>query len=157
MYDTFQLRPIRKQELHMSTSSNVSSTSAGMKAALRTGGLGILIAGIANTVVGLGADAAGVAMAVKGFGAEVRESIPVFAYFVSTIFGGAVGFVLMLLMKRAGARKKTFYVVTGVLTLISLVSPLTADASAGTKVVLELLHVIAAAIIIPALAKGLND
>jgi low temperature requirement protein LtrA len=145
----------------MSTTNESSSATAGRtgtaSSALRTSGLAILIAGIANTVLGVGADAAGVAMAVKGFGADVRESIPVFAYFVSTIIGGAVGFVLMLIMKRSGATKKTFFIVTGVLTVISLVSPLTADASSGTKIVLEVLHVVAAAIIIPALARGLKD
>jgi Family of unknown function (DUF6069) len=40
---------------------------------------------------------------------------------------------------------------------MSLVSPLAADASTGTKIVLEVLHVVAAAIIIPALARGLKD
>jgi bacteriorhodopsin len=107
--------------------------------------------------MGLGADAAGVDMAVKGFGSEVRESIPFFAYFVSTVIAGVVGLLLMLLMKRRGAHRKTFYIVTGVLTVISFVSPLTADASTGTKIVLEVLHVVAAAIIIPALARGLKD
>ncbi len=141
----------------MSTANEVSSTGPTTQAILRTGGLGILIAGVANTVLGLGSRAAGVAMAVKGFGADVRESIPFFAYFVSSVFGGVIGLLLLLLMKRAGARKKTFYIVTGILTVISFVSPLTADASTGTKIVLELMHIVAAAIIIPALARGLKD
>jgi hypothetical protein len=141
----------------MSNASESSSTGPAATSALRTGGLAILGAGVANTVVGLGSDAAGVAMAVKGFGADVRESIPVFAYFVSTMIGGAVGLLIMLAMKRKGATKKTFVIVTGVLTVLSLISPLTADASSGTKIVLELLHLIAAALIIPALAKGLKS
>jgi low temperature requirement protein LtrA len=133
-----------------------SPSSSTTKAIVRTGGLSILIAGIANSVLGIGADIAGVAMAVKGFGSEVRESIPVFAYFVSTMIGGAVGLFLLLALKRSGATKKTFFIVTGVLTVISLIPPLMTDASPGTKIVLELLHVVAAAIIIPALAKGLQ-
>jgi hypothetical protein len=145
----------------MSATHESSSATAGRAgtatSAVRTGGLAVLVAGIANTVLGLGADAAGVAMTVKGFGADVRESIPMFAYFVSTAIGGAVGFVLMLIMKRLGTTKKTFYIVTGILTAISFISPLTADASPGTKIVLEVLHVVAAAIIIPALARGLKD
>jgi Family of unknown function (DUF6069) len=139
------------------SSVNESPSIKTTKAMVRSGGLSILIAGIANSVVGIGADAAGVAMAVKGFGSEIRESIPVYAYFVSTMFGGAVGFLLMLAMKRFGATRKTFFIVTGVLTVISFLSPLTADASSGTKIVLESLHVIAAAIVIPALAKGLKS
>jgi Family of unknown function (DUF6069) len=139
------------------SSTNGSPSTNTAKAMVRTGGLSILIAGIANSVLGIGADVAGVAMAVKGFGSEVRESIPVFAYFVSTIIGGAVGFLLMLAMKRFGATKKIFLIVTGVLTLLSFISPLTADASTGTKIVLEVLHIVAAAIIIPALAKGLKS
>jgi nicotinamide riboside transporter PnuC len=63
----------------------------------------------------------------------------------------------MFVMKRMKARRKTFYIVAGVLTVISFISPLTADASSGTKIVLELLHVVAAAIIIPAVARGLKD
>jgi bacteriorhodopsin len=140
-----------------SIESSESSSNGATKAIVRTGGLAILGAGIANTILGLGADAAGVAMAVKGFGSDVRETIPVFAYFVSTMIGGAVGLLLLLLMKRKGVAKKTFYIVTGVLTIISFISPLTADASSGTKIVLELLHVVAAAIIIPALARGLKN
>jgi Family of unknown function (DUF6069) len=133
-----------------------SPSSSTTKAIVRTGGPSILIAGIVNSVVGIGADIAGVAMAVKGFGSEVRESIPVFAYFVSTMFGGAVGLLLLFAMKRSGATKKTFFLVTGILTVISLIPPLMTDASPGTKIVLELLHVVAAAIIIPALAKSLQ-
>ena len=141
------------------TSSEIApkSTATGTtKDLLRTAGLAIVGAGVLNTIVGLVADASGVGMAVKGFGADVREAIPVFAYFVSTIFGGIVGIVLAFIMRRSGAAKKTFYVVTGVLTAISLIGPLTADATTGTKVILEITHVLAAAIIIPALAKSLR-
>jgi Family of unknown function (DUF6069) len=141
----------------MSTTKDSSHTGLATKAAVRTGGLAIIIAAVANSVVGIGADAAGVAMEVKGFGSKIRESIPFFAYFVSTALGGAVGILLMLLMKKVGIKKKTFLIVTGVLTLLSLISPLTANASIGTKVVLEVLHIIAAVIIIPALAKGLTN
>jgi bacteriorhodopsin len=134
------------------------STATGTaKNLLRTGGIAIVAAGVLNTIIGLIADAAGVGMEVKGFGSDVREAIPVFAYFVSTVFGGAIGIVLALIMRRAGAAKKIFYIVTGVLTLLSLISPLTADATSGTKVILEIMHVLAAAIIIPALAKSLRD
>lgn len=124
---------------------------------LRLGGMAILGAGVVNTILGLVADAAGVAMAVKGFGSNSREAIPVFAYMVSTLMGGVIGLVLAFFMKRSGAAKKSFYIATGVLTVVSFIGPLTADTSTGTKITLELMHVVAALIIIPALAKSLRN
>jgi bacteriorhodopsin len=137
---------------NLSTDGAPTST----KGILQNASIAIGAAAVVNTVLGNVANAAGVDMAAKGFGSTVRESIPVFAYFVSTVIGGILGTVLLLIMKRLGTKQKVFLAVTIVLTILSLVSPLASDMSNGTKVVLELMHVIAAIMIIPALARSLK-
>jgi Family of unknown function (DUF6069) len=137
--------------------ANSGNAGGGSKEFLRTAGLPIVGAGVVNSVLGLGAKAAGVDMAVKGFGSTVRESIPPFAYFVSSIIGGIVGVLLVLLMKRLGKKRKVFLIVTIALSVLSLGSPLAAEMSSGTKVILLLMHVIGAVIIIPVLSKSLKD
>jgi Family of unknown function (DUF6069) len=123
------------------------------KSALRNSVIAIVGAGVVNTVIALIAKAADVAMQVKGFGADVREGIPMFAYFVSTVFASVLGIGLALLMKRFGQSQRNFTIVAGVLAGLTLLSPLFADATTGTKVVLEITHIVAAVIIIPALAR----
>jgi hypothetical protein len=123
------------------------------KSGLRDSAVAIVGAGVVNTVIALIAKAADVPMQVKGFGADVREDIPVYAYFVSTVFASVLGIGLALLMKRFGKTQRSFMIVAGVLAGLSLLSPLFADATMATKVVLEVTHIVAAVIIIPVLAR----
>jgi hypothetical protein len=123
------------------------------KSGLRDSAVTIVGAGVVNTVIALIAKAADVPMQVKGFGADVREDIPVYAYFVSTVFASVLGIALALLMKRFGKTQRSFMIVAGVLAGLSLLSPLFADATTATKVVLEVTHIVAAVIIIPVLAR----
>jgi peptidoglycan/LPS O-acetylase OafA/YrhL len=128
---------------------NITTT----KDTLRSAVIAIVGAGALNTVIALIAKAIDVPMQVKGFGADVREDIPVFAYFVSTVFASVLGIGLALLMKRFGQTQRKFMIVAGVLAVLTLLSPLFADATTATKVVLEVTHIVAAVIIIPALAR----
>ena len=50
-----------------------------------------------------------------------------------------------------------FLITTMALTMLSFVPDVTADAHTATKVALALSHVVAAAIVIPALASRLTD
>jgi hypothetical protein len=135
------------------SSTRVAVSDSNSKRSLRDVAIAIVGAGAVNTVIALIAKAADVPMQVKGFGADVREDIPVFAYFVSTVFASVLGIGLALLLKRFGQPQRTFFIVAGVLAALSLLSPLFADASTATKVVLEVTHVVAAIIVIPAIGR----
>jgi FtsH-binding integral membrane protein len=75
---------------------------------------------------------------------------------VLTVICSVVGLVLALVLARSARRPRTAFVrTTIVLTALSLVPDVLADASAATKVLLMLTHVVAAAIVIPAIARRL--
>jgi peptidoglycan/LPS O-acetylase OafA/YrhL len=60
-----------------------------------------------------------------------------------------------MLARRARRPQHTFVVTTVALTALSIVPDALADATTGTRLTLALTHVIAAAIVIPALARRL--
>ena len=86
------------------------------------------------------------------------KAIPLLGFaqvtFVAAMIGTAIAVVLS---HRAARPRRTFVITTIVLTLLSIVPDVIADAHTATKVVLALTHVIAAAIVIPALATRLAD
>ena len=68
-----------------------------------------------------------------------------------------VGVLLALGLARWARRPRTTFVrTTVVLTVLSLVPDVVADASVTTKALLMLTHVVAAAIVIPAVARRLS-
>jgi hypothetical protein len=72
------------------------------------------------------------------------------------MMGAVIGTVLAVsLTKWARRPQRTFVVTTVVLTAVSLVPDVMANATTGSKLVLMLTHVVAAAIVVPALAKRL--
>ncbi len=72
------------------------------------------------------------------------------------MIGALIGVALArVLSRRATWPRSTFVRTTVALTALSIVPDLVIDASGGTKLVLILTHVIAAAIIIPTLATRL--
>jgi hypothetical protein len=72
------------------------------------------------------------------------------------VLWSAVGTVLAMTLARWAKRPaRTFVVTTVVLTVLSFGPVVTADADAATQVALVLSHVVAAAIVIPALALRL--
>jgi hypothetical protein len=93
---------------------------------------------------------AGISLVVGG------APIPAFGFAVLTVIFSVVGLVLALVLARSARRPRTAFVrTTIVLTALSLVPDVLADASAATKVLLMLTHVVAAAIAIPAIARRL--
>jgi hypothetical protein len=74
-----------------------------------------------------------------------------------TLIGAAIGGLLATqLQKRAGQARRTFLITTLVLTALSFIPDVTADATTATKLTLVGAHVVAAAVIIPALAGRLS-
>jgi hypothetical protein len=108
------------------------------------------VAGVATTVVAAVARAADVPLAIDG------EQIPLFGFAQLTIMGAVIGAVLAVSFNKWARRpQRTFVVTTVALTALSLVPDVMADATTGSKLVLMLTHLVAAAIVVPTLAKRL--
>ncbi|WP_374457383.1 DUF6069 family protein [Nocardioides sp.] len=117
--------------------------------------------GLLGTVAAMAATATGAALArAAGVGFEVPddgESIPVSGVaFVTGVFS-LVGVGLALALLRWSTRPADRFVRTAVgLTAASLVPPFVVGASPGTSLALVVLHLLAAAVMIPTLARGLR-
>ena len=120
-----------------------------------------LVAGIAAAAavvaVALAAEAVDIPMQVAARANAAAEDIPM-SGFVSLV-GASSAFATLLAVAFARYAKRpahTFVVVSAVLTGISFVGPLIAHhATTATRVVLELTHVVAAAVVIPMVARRL--
>jgi len=116
----------------------------------RTAVLAGVAAAVATTAVAAVALGAGVPLTVEG------EQIPLLGFAQMTLLGAAIGFAFARVLARwASSPRRTFTVVTVTLTALSLVPDLTIAATPATKAVLITTHLVAAAIIIPALARRL--
>jgi peptidoglycan/LPS O-acetylase OafA/YrhL len=115
-------------------------------------GLGAgVVAAAATTATALAADAAGVDVAVGG------EQIPAAGFAQLTMVGALIGLLLArVLSRRARHPQRTFVRTTVVLTALSILPDVVADAPAATRILLAATHLVAAAIVIPALANRLE-
>jgi Family of unknown function (DUF6069) len=118
---------------------------------LVTGGLtASAVAAVATPTVAAAGQLAGISLVVNG------APIPLSGFAVLTAIFSVVGLVLALVLARAVRRPRTAFVrTTLVLTALSLVPDVLVDASPATKLLLMLTHVVAAAIVIPAIARRL--
>lgn len=122
-------------------------TSSNTRPVWKTGVKVAAVAAVATTVYAAVAHAAGVSFEIKG------EAIPILGFAQST-------FVLSLLgigIAKLSRTSRRFVQVTVGLTALSLVPDALVDATTGTRFALMVSHLIAAAIVIPALASRLND
>lgn len=111
-----------------------------------------LAAAAATTLIVIAARTVDVPVAVSG------ETIPIAGFAQFTIVGALLGIGLAsLLARRADHPRRTFLRSTVALTVLSIVPDALVDATAATKFVLALTHVVAAAIIIPVVARHLAD
>ena len=75
-----------------------------------------------------------------------------------TVVATMIGTLLAAVFARRAARpRRTFVVTTISLTLLSFVPDVIADAHVSTRLTLALTHVVAAALVIPALASRLAE
>ena len=112
-----------------------------------------LAAMVATTLAAAFAQAVGVDFEVSDGG----ETIPLSGIAVVTGFFSVVGIVIAAGLLRWSARPAERFVWTAVsLTAISLVPPFLAGADAATTVTLVGLHLIAATVMIPTLARSLR-
>ena len=118
-----------------------------------TGLVATLAAMVATTLAAALARAVGVDFEVPDGG----ETIPLSGFAVVTGFFSVVGVVIAAALLRWSARPAERFVWTAVsLTAISLVPPLLSGAAPATTAALLGLHLVAAAVMIPALARSLG-
>jgi Family of unknown function (DUF6069) len=110
-----------------------------------------VVAAIATVVLALIAKGFDVPLEIEG------DEIPVSGFAFITVLWSLVGTGLAMALARwAKNPARIFVIVTVALTLVSFVPVITADATTATQVILVLAHVLAAAIVIPALAPRLS-
>jgi hypothetical protein len=136
------------------------ATGTGRPSARRVIGVGTacgVVAAVSTTLVAVVAKAADVPLRAAPRSADAGEAIPMNGFAFGTVTSVAVGIVLALVLRRFAKRPaRTFTVVTIALTLVSFLGPITTGhATTATRVVLQLTHVVAAAIVIPAMARTL--
>jgi hypothetical protein len=114
------------------------------RAALASGA----VAAVATTAVAAAADAAGVPFAIDG------ETIPLLGFAQMTLIGAVLGGLIAATLKRYSTEPQRWFTsVAVVLTALSCIPSVALPPDAATKVVLVATHVLAAAIIVPALAR----
>jgi hypothetical protein len=119
-------------------------------ALLAAGVAATAVASLATTAVAAAGQAAGVSLEVAG------APIPVPGFATLTAICSVVGLVIAAALSRWARRPRRAFVRTTVaLTVLSLVPDLLADAAWSTKALLMLTHLVAAAIVVPAVARRL--
>lgn len=135
----------------------MTATSTATTPTMTTGSLtltGITAAAVAScatTTVAAAGNAVGISLDMAG------QPIPVLGFGTLTAMFSVVGLILAAVLSHTARRpRSTFVRTTVVLTVLSLVPDAIADAGVATKALLMLTHLIAAAIVIPAIARRLS-
>ncbi|MGW3617341.1 DUF6069 family protein [Micromonospora arida] len=125
-------------------------TTTSVGALLRTGVIATVVASTATMAVAAAGDLAGVSLDLSG------TPIPVSGFGVLTAVFSLLGVAIAALLARVARHpRRAFVRTTVVLTILSLVPDAVADAGVATKALLMLTHLVAAAIVIPAVARRL--
>ena len=135
------------------TATPVTAAPVGAPVAplLRSGLPAVLLAAVATTALAAAGRAAGTSLDMAG------EPIPVLGFGVLTVVFGLVGVLLAVVLSRRSSRpRRTFLLTTAVLTALSLVPDALADVAGSTRALLMTTHLVAAAIVVPALARRLR-
>jgi hypothetical protein len=139
--------------IHSATTANIESARHPDATTTRFWRVGLAsgaVASVATVATVLIARAADVAVAIDG------EKVPVDGFVLFTMVGALIGVAIARTMSRRARHPRAMFVSTTVaLTVLSIVPDVLIEADAASKVVLALTHLIAAAIIVPALASRL--
>jgi hypothetical protein len=118
---------------------------------LRAGLPAVLLAGVATTTLAAAGRAAGISLDMAG------EPVPLLGFGVLTVAFGLVGVLLAVALSRWWRQpRRAFVTTTAVLTVLSLVPDVLADVAGSTRALLMTTHLVAAAIVVPALARRLR-
>jgi hypothetical protein len=116
-----------------------------------TGLVATAAASVATPVVAAAGHAAGISLEIGG------APIPVLGFGTLTAFFSLVGVVLAVVLSRLARHPRSAFVrTTVVLTALSLVPDVIVDGAVSTKALLMLTHLVAAAIVVPAVARRLG-
>ena len=136
--------------MNASTATLTTTTTTVRPSLWKPGLLAGLVAAVATTTVVMVARTADVPVAIQG------EQIPLAGFAQLTLVATVIGIVIArVLSTRARHPRHTFVVATVALTAVSLVPDVLADATTASRLTLGLTHLVAAAIVIPTLAKRL--
>ena len=131
-------------------SATYTATRPAIAPVLGRGALATVIASAATPVVAAAAQAVGISLDVGG------APIPVLGFGTLTAFFSLIGVVMAAVLAKVARHPRTAFVRTTVaLTVLSFVPDVIAPAATSTKLLLMLTHVVAAAIVIPAVARKL--
>lgn len=134
------------------TTVTAGTVRAAVRPLVRTGLTAAVVASVATTLVAAVGHASGISLDIAG------EPIPLYAFPQLTAFFSLVGLGLAVVLgRRAGAPRRTFLRTTVALTALSLVPDAIVDAAVETKGLLMLTHLVAAAIVIPAISSRLSE
>ncbi|SDI52193.1 hypothetical protein SAMN05192558_108370 [Actinokineospora alba] len=126
-------------------------TTAPAKPLVISGLTATAVAAVATTALAAAGEGAGISLSVGG------APIPVTGFGVLTAIFSAMGVVLALVLARKAHRPRTAFVRTTIaLTALSLVPDVLADAATDTTLLMMSTHLVAAAIVIPAIARRLR-
>jgi hypothetical protein len=133
------------------TATRTATAAPATRSLVVTGVVAAAIASVATSAVAAAGHAAGISLDVSG------APIPVSGFAMLTAIFSLVGLVLAVVLARFTRHPRTVFVrTTVVLTVLSLVPDAIADAATATKMLLMLTHLVAAAIVIPAIARRLS-
>jgi len=117
----------------------------------RIGAVAGVVASTATATVAALAHAVGVPLTIAG------HAIPLAGFAQLTFMAVIVGTIVAVVASYRAVRPRyAFVVTTAALTLLSIVPDVLVDAHVATKLTLAMTHVIAAAIVIPAIASALS-
>jgi hypothetical protein len=136
----------------MTTTRTVTPSATGKTRSLLVAGVAAAaVASVATSSVAAVGHAAGISLEVGG------APIPITGFASMTAVFSLIGLALAAVLGRFARRPRRAFVRTTVaLTVLSFVPDLASDAGAGTKGLLMLTHLVAAAIVIPAVARRLS-
>jgi hypothetical protein len=133
------------------TPSTTTAAAPTLGALLLAGSAATVAASVATSLVAAAGQAVGVSTAVSG------APIPVLGFAVLTAIFSVIGLVIATALRRFARHPRTAWIRTTVaLTVLSFVPDLIAEAGVATKALLILTHVVAAAIVIPTVARRLT-
>ena len=131
--------------------TTTTATASAGRPIWRTAAIAGVVAAVATTAIGVVAKAADVPLAIG----DLEIQVPMSA--VLTLLGALLGALLATAFQRWHRRPRGAFVITALtLTALSIIPDLTADATTATKLTLIGAHLVAAAVIIPAVAARLT-
>ena len=136
----------------ITATANTTATSSVPTAAslLRDGAAATVVAGVATTAVAAAGQAVGISVELAG------APIPASGFATLTVMFSVIGLLIALGLRRFARHPRTTWVRTTVaLTVLSLVPDVLVDAATTTKLLLMATHLVAAAIVIPVVARRL--